>query len=92
MFKPLNRYIQVKLPSPTSPERASGIVLPQDYAPAKEKYTFATVVSWALDVRFADVLKKNVKIIIDQSMIEEITLDKERIIVVLDNYVIGIIQ
>lgn len=91
MFKPLNRYIQVKIPPQISPERPSGIVLPQDYAPAKEKYTFATVVSWASDVRFADILKKNAKIIIDQSMLEEITLDKERIIVVLDNYVIGIL-
>ena len=89
MFKPLNRYIHVAVNTEALAERQSGIVLPQDYVPAQEKYTNATVVSWAYDVRFADLLKKGDQIVIDQSMAEEITFNKEKIIVVLDNYVIG---
>jgi co-chaperonin GroES (HSP10) len=89
MFKPLNRYIQVEVSRDTDPERSSGIVLPDDYAPTQEKYINATVISWAGDVRFADLLNKGDQIVIDQSMAEEITFNKEKIIVVLDNYVIG---
>ena len=32
------------------------------------------------------------QILIDQSMVEEITINKEKITVVLDNYVIGILK
>jgi|TARA_R110000824_G_scaffold51952_4_gene144469 co-chaperonin GroES (HSP10) len=90
MFKPVNRYIQVEMEAAEG-AGPSGIVLPEDYAPAKEKYATASVVSWAADVRFDDSLIINAKIVIDQSMIEEIQINNEKITVILDNYVVGII-
>ena len=92
MFKPVNRYIQIKLPETPVSQTTSGIVLPDDFKPAEERYGTAIVVSYAVDVRFNTELSMNSKVVIDKSMVEEITVDNERINVVLDNYVIGIIN
>jgi len=91
MFKPVNRYIQIKLPE-IVPQTASGIVLPEDFKPTEERYSTAEVVSYASDVRFKEQIACGVSVIIDKSMIEEITINNSKINVVLDNYVVGIIN
>ena len=94
MFRPVNRYIQVVVEAAEVEEAdttASGIVLPEDYAPVKERYAPARVISWSPDVRFDSSLRRDTKIIIDQGMIEEIRINNEKITVILDNYVVGII-
>ena len=95
MFKPVNRYIQIELPE-IVPQTTSGIVLPADFKPTEERYSTAEVVSYASDVRFKDQLVmcggQGASVIVDKSMIEEITVDNERINVVLDNYVVGIVK
>ena len=92
MFKPVNRYIIVDIPEENSQETASGILLPEDYNPKKEKYITVKVCDWAKDVRFTEFLTKNYEIIVDRSMIEEITINNEKISMILDNYVMGIIK
>tara|TARA_Y100000034_G_scaffold135936_1_gene209887 strand:+ start:2116 stop:2394 length:279 start_codon:yes stop_codon:yes gene_type:complete len=92
MFKPVNRYIHIQIPEIRTPERTSGIVLPADYSPVQETHVSAKVKGWAADVRFSTDLKKDCEIIIDRSMIEEIIVNKEKITMVLDNYVIAIIS
>ena len=93
MFKPVNRYIQIKLPE-IEQQTASGIVLPDDYKPPEERYATAEVVAYASDVRFKDQLVMcggtGTSVIIDKSMIEEITINNSKINVILDNYVVGI--
>ena len=95
MFKPVNRYIQIKLPE-VIPQTSSGIVLPEDFKPTEERYSTAEVVSYASDVRFKDQLVmcggKGASVIVDKSMIEEITINNSKINVVLDNYIVGIIN
>jgi co-chaperonin GroES (HSP10) len=95
MFKPVNRYIQIKLPE-ILPQTASGIVLPDDYKPTEERHATAEVVAYASDVRFKDQLVMcggpGTSVIIDKSMIEEITVNNGKINVILDNYVVGIIN
>ena len=91
MFRPVNRYIQIEVEDAEPTVASSGIVLPEDYAPAKEKYASARVVSWAPDVRFDSSLRVDTKLVIDQSMTEEIQINNEKITVILDNYVVGII-
>jgi co-chaperonin GroES (HSP10) len=44
MFKPVNRYIQIKLPE-VVPQTTSGIVLPDDYKPTEERHVAAEVVA-----------------------------------------------
>ena len=95
MFKPVNRYIEIKLQK-TEVQASSGIVLPDDFKPAEERYGTAEVVAYASDIRFKDQLVmcggQGASVIVDKSMIEEITVNNEKINVVLDNYVVGIVN
>lgn len=90
MFKPVNRYIHVHVPDEGPTERASGIVLPEDYNPEQARHIPVTVKGWADDVRFATELLPDCRILIDRSMVEDIIIKNEKITVILDNYVIGI--
>jgi len=92
MFKPVNRYIQIEIKKPEQDLDDFGIVLPDDYKPKEERYVVATVVSCATDVRFHYELKEGTKILVDQSMIEEINVNNGQITVVLDNYVVGLFE
>jgi co-chaperonin GroES (HSP10) len=87
--------MQINLPKP-KPQTASGLLLPEDYKPAEERHITAEVVAYAADVRFKDQLAmcdgKGVSVIVDKSMIEEISVNNEKINIVLDNYVVGIIN
>ena len=91
MFKPVNRYIQIQLPE-KAPQTTSSIVLPEDFKPSEERYSTATVVAYARDVRFSEQLLDGLRIVVDKSMIEEISVNNEKINVVLDNYVVGIVH
>ncbi len=88
MFKPVNRYILVEQQSEAHQE--SLIVLPDDYKPPEERYATVKVRGVADDVRFELPLKT--KIVIDKSMLEEITVGTTDYSVILDNYVVGIIS
>ncbi len=48
--------------------------------------------SWAPDVRFADQLTAGTQILIDTSMAEEINVNGITTRVILDNYVLGLIN
>ena len=91
MFKPVNRYIQISLGSPEENPDPGVVLLPDDYQPKKGQFQTAKVLNWAEDVRFANVLQTGSKIILDASMIEEINVENEKISVILDNYVIGLL-
>ena len=89
MFKPVNRYILVDLlKNKETPE--SLIVLPDDYKPIEEKHAKVVVVSAASDARFT--LEKGAHVIVDRSMIEEINISDTIYNVILDNYVVGIVE
>lgn len=88
MFKPVNRYILVEEKKEQSKE--SLIVLPEDYKPAEERYATVEVREVADDVRFK--LVPSSKIVVDKSMMEEITIGATNYSVILDNYVVGIVS
>ncbi len=90
-MKPVNRYIQIDIIEAQREESSSGIVLPEDYNPTKERYVAATVVACASDVRFRDMLQRGDIVVVDRGMIEEIVINKAKFNVVQDNYVIGIV-
>ncbi len=92
MFKPVNRYIQIKISDPEPVETISGILLPSDYEVKEEKYAQASTLAWSPDVRFADELDLGSKIIVDRSMIEEVNSNGRTMHLILDNYVLGLIK
>ena len=88
MFKPVNRYILVQ--EEETEQTESLIVLPDDYKPTEERYVTVEVREVAEDVRFK-VLPSS-KIVIDRSMLEQITIGATNYSVILDNYVVGIVS
>ena len=92
MFKPVNRYVAIKLANQKENMTESGIMLPADFKPHEERYVAAQVISWSPDVRFEEDLTMGTVVVVDKSMVEEINIKNETINVVLDNYIIGIIQ
>lgn len=66
-----------------------GILLPDDFKPTEERYICSHVIDWAEDIRFK--LQEGSKVIVDSSMIEEITVDNTTYSIIQDNYIVGII-
>lgn len=87
--------MQINVPQP-EPQTASGLLLPEDYKPPEERHITVEVVAYAPDVRFKDQLAmcsdNGASVVVDKSMIEEISVNNEKINIVLDNYVVGIIN
>ena len=88
MFKPVNRHILIENTAADPSEQL--IVLPEDYKPKMEKHAVFRVLNSAEDVRFD--LSEEHRIIVDQSLIEEISIDNTIYRVIQDNYVVGIID
>ena len=91
MFNPLNRYLHVEIAQPEK-ESSSGILLPEDFNPTEERHVIANVRSWASDVRFADDLTVGSNVLVDKSMVEEVTINGMPTQLILDNYVLGLIR
>jgi len=91
MFSPLNRYLHIEIAQPEK-ETTTGILLPDDFKPTEERHVIASVHAWADDVRFAENLSVGSNILIDKSMVEEVTINGATAQLVLDNYVLGLIS
>ncbi len=89
MFKPVNRYILIEMTQAEPEGENSLIVLPEDYKKPEPTHASALVVCAAEDVRFA--ISEGERIVIDRSMIEEISVDGTIYNVILDNYVVAIV-
>ncbi len=89
MFSPVNRYILINMPAKRE-ETQSIIVLPEDYRVEEERFIEVETVAAATDVRFE--LSHLPRLVVDGSMIEEITIGGTIYNVILDNYVIATIE
>ena len=90
MFEPVNRYILIDIARPEEESRNLSIVLPDDYKTPDESHLLVSAIRAAADVRFN--IKKGSKVIVDSSMIEEINIGGTIYNVILDNYVVGIVE
>tara|TARA_R110002110_G_scaffold31394_1_gene110656 strand:+ start:3011 stop:3283 length:273 start_codon:yes stop_codon:yes gene_type:complete len=90
MFEPVNRHILIDVEHYPDSTPESLIVLPEDYAPEVDRHAQVSVLSAAPDLRI-DVGQGD-KLIVDRSMIEEISVGGTIYNVILDNYVLGIIK
>ena len=87
MFKPVNRYIQVKvIDEPKPSTTTAGILLPNDYEPTEDRYVQANIVAWAPEVRFAGDLSEDTTAIIYRSLVEYVNSIDARLYVILDTY------
>jgi co-chaperonin GroES (HSP10) len=89
VFNPVNRYILIDVPKKREASE-SLIVLPEDYKPEEERFIEVVAAASAEDVRFK--LPHLAKLVVDRSMIEEISVGGTIYNVILDNYVVGMIE
>ena len=89
-FHPINRHIQIE-PHDEDQKTLSGVLLPEDYSPDKQKYITATVLAISSDCSspVKQALSGGSKIIIDRSMAEEIVLSGNTYHIILENYIVG---
>ena len=90
MFKPVNRYILINPTKIETDTTESLFVLPDDYKAAEERYIEVVAIASAPDVRFD--IKPDTKLVVDASMIEEISIGRTIYNIILDNYVVGMIS
>jgi len=89
VLHPVNRYILIQR-APRASKGAPTIVLPEDYKPEQERFVEVNSIRSAPDVRFD--IEHPATLIVDASMIEEISVEGTIYNVILDNYVMGILQ
>ncbi len=89
MLRPVNRHILVGY-SPPQESTDSGILLPDDYKPPTEDYVVVDVLAVSEDVSIR--CSDDDQIVIDKKMLQEISVNHSIYYLILENYVIGVIE
>ena len=89
MLRPVNRHILVDY-SPPQENADSGILLPEDYKPPTEDYVVVDVLAISDDVSIR--CNTDDQIVIDKKMLQEISVNHSIYYLILENYVIGVIE
>tara|TARA_B100000131_G_scaffold299864_1_gene320738 strand:- start:3060 stop:3329 length:270 start_codon:yes stop_codon:yes gene_type:complete len=89
MLKPVNRYILIEIEE-VKKDREPLIVLPEDYKAPEPTHAAVKCLAYAKDVRFD--LSVGASIVIDRSMLEQISIDGTIYNMILDNYVVAILE
>ena len=92
MFSPVNRYVHIQANEDTQPETESGILLPESFDPNDDEHAIVTVISASDDVTVTKPLAPGTQIVVVKSMIEKINLLGKNTNVILENYIVGILQ
>ncbi len=94
MLKPVNRHLLI-VPHVKKNETSTGVILPEDYSPEQDQYIEASVIDIATDcdkqfrhLRYGNI--DNNRIVVDRSMIQEVTLKDKTHYMILENYVVGV--
>ena len=89
MLRPVNRHILVKY-SPPQERADSAILLPDDYKPPTDDYVVVDVLAISDDVSIRCATSD--KIVIDKKMLQQITVEYSNYYLILENYVMGVIE
>ena len=87
---PRNRHLLIHLYDETESKQESAVLLPENYEAPKSPYASARVLAIAPDVS-QRVLAGEV-IMVDRSMVNEVTFRGETYYLVLENYILGVIE
>jgi len=87
-FSPKNRYLLVE----TQPQEDTntGVLLPEGYTLRKDKYVTATVLSSANDCK--EKITEGTQVVVDAAMLEEVSVSGKTYEIVLENYVVGLLE
>jgi len=87
-FCPKNRYLLVQ--TEKQEDADSGVLLPEGFTLSKDKYTVATVLDSATDCK--DAVAQGTKVVVDSTMLEEVSVSGQTYEIVLENYIVGLLQ
>ena len=92
-FRPQNRYLLVQTQAQEDADN-TGVLLPEGYSLPKDKYVMATVLDSAEDCKREAVYggalyQQGTKVVVDASMIENVSVAGDEHEIVLENYVVG---
>lgn len=93
-LRPVNRHLLI-VPHVKKNETNSGVLLPEDFKQEEDRYIEATVVDISSDCseQFKHLRYNNVDnnlIVVDRTMIEEVSLKDKTYHMILENYVVGV--
>jgi hypothetical protein len=92
IFYPVNRHLLVR-PVEEASDNNEGevkILLPQDYLPQRSQFVTVQILDWADDV--AIKTREFSKAIVERSMIKEIEYGGEKLHIVLENYILCLVE
>ena len=93
VFTPRNRHLLIDLmksePEPSMEASFTGVLLPEDYKPTKKEFVTARVRDVAPDCSVG--VSKGDRVVINNTMIQELTLDTGKVNIILENYVLGVL-
>tara|TARA_Y100000310_G_scaffold100094_1_gene97954 strand:- start:3966 stop:4247 length:282 start_codon:yes stop_codon:yes gene_type:complete len=91
-LSPVNRHILIE-PNKVEEEEQPTVLLPEGYKmAATEPYTLAKIVKVAEDCQPRFRALRGLSVVVDSSMVQEITFNNSTFHLVLENYVLGVFE
>jgi co-chaperonin GroES (HSP10) len=90
-FNPKNRHILISTTAKEEKEDV-GVLLPEGYSLPSDKYVVATVLDVSSDCKKELGVDKGQKIVVDNAMIELVNVGQSKFEIVLENYVVGLLE
>jgi len=88
-FKPVNRHLLIE-PIDLEEAEESQVLLPEGWAPAEERFRLYRVLKISNDC--TKEIKESTLVAVEASMVEEIKILNKSFCLVLENYIVGIID
>jgi len=90
MFSPLNRHLLVRqVEEEPVQEEESLVLVPDDYAIKKSPHGLYEILRVAPDCEKIGEAHINCHVVVDESMVQKITIGDQRYYLVLENYIYG---
>ena len=89
-LEPRNRHLSVYICEEPEPEQERTVLLPENYRAPQAPYVAASVLAVAPDVSQRVLAGETV--IIERSMLNEVTFKGETFYLILENYILGVVE
>ncbi len=90
MLNPRNRHLLVIPQDEEEQEEERAVLLPENYRKPQSPYVPVSVLSVAPDV--SQLIMAGDTLVVERSMLKEVTFEGETFYLVLENYILGIVE
>ena len=91
-FKPYNRHILLSEKEQTAEEEASTVLVPDSYVTNFKPYSVYVVCDVSSDCEKLSTKHIKKEIVVNNSMVEKISIQGEELLLVLENHIYGVID